>query len=58
MRPLFDVDLNVGLLVEPVVVRFPPLARIREADVEDPDDFRDQLIDLAQRDLQNTSAGT
>lgn len=50
------MDVDVGLLVKPIIVRLPPLARVREADVEDPDDLRDQLIDLAQRDLRNTLA--
>lgn len=46
--------MNVSLLVKPIVVRLPPFARVREADVEEPDNLRDQLIDLAQRDLRET----
>ena len=56
VRPFFDVDVNVGLLVEPVVVRLPFLVGICEADVEGPDDLRNQLINLAQRDLRDTLA--
>lgn len=52
LRPFFNVDVDVGLFVEPIVARLPLPARVREADVEDPDDLRDQLIDLAQRDLR------
>ena len=48
--------MNVGLLVKPVIVRLPSLARVHKADVKDPDDLRDQLIDLAQRDLRNSLA--
>lgn len=40
--------MNVGLFVEPIVVRLPLLTRVHEADVEEPDDLRNQLIDLAQ----------
>ena len=46
MRPFFDEDVNVGLLVEPIIVRLPTLSWICESDVEDPDDLRDQLVDL------------
>lgn len=45
--PFFDADVNVGLLVEPIVVCLPLLTGLRKADVEDPNDLRDQLIDLA-----------
>ncbi len=47
--------MDVDLLVEPIVVRLPSLTRVRKADMEDPNNLRDQLIDLAQRDLRNVS---
>jgi hypothetical protein len=56
VRPFFDVDVNVGLLVEPIVVRLPFPVRVREANVKDSDDLRNQLIDLAQGDLRNILA--
>lgn len=54
MRPFFDVDVDAGLLVEPIIMGLPLLAWVHEADVEEPDDLRDQLVDLTQRDLRNT----
>ena len=47
VRPFFDRDVDVGLLVKPIIMRLPCLARLREADVEEPEDLRDQFIDLA-----------
>jgi hypothetical protein len=54
MRSFFNVDVNVGLRVKPIVVRLPFLVRVRKADVEGPYDLRDQFINFAQRDLFNT----
>ena len=48
--------MDAGLLVEPIVMRLPFVARVHKADAEGPHDLRDQLVDLAQRDLQNTLA--
>ena len=50
--PFFDVDVDAGLLFKPIIVRPPPSARIREADVKVPDNLRDQLVNFAQRDLR------
>ena len=41
MHPFFDVDVDVGLLVEPVIVRLPVLARIHEAEAKVPNNVRD-----------------
>lgn len=54
VRPFLDVDVDAGLFVEPIIMRLPLLARVHKADVEEPDDLRDQLVDLTQRDLRNT----
>lgn len=47
----FDVDVDVSLLVEPVIVRRPLLVRACKADMKKSNDLRNQLIDLAQGDL-------
>ena len=54
--PFFDVDVHVRLPIEPVIVRLPLFVRICKANVKEPDDLRNQLIDLAQGDLQSMSA--
>ena len=54
--PFFNVDVDVCLLVEPIIVRLPLLVRVCEADMKQPNDLRDQFIDFAQRDLQNMLA--
>ena len=56
MRPFFDIDIDAGLLVKPIIVRLPTFTRICEPNVEDSDDLRDQFVDLAQGDLGNRLA--
>lgn len=46
-----DIDMNVSLLVKPIIPRLPRLPWIRQSNVEVMHDLRDQLIDLAQRYL-------
>ena len=46
--PFLDIDVNVRLPIEPIIVRLPLLARIRQAKAEMPDNMWDKLVDLAQ----------
>ena len=45
---LFDVDLDIGLLVEPIIMRLPFLLRGRKADTKESDKLGDKLIYLTQ----------
>ena len=55
---VFDVDVDVSLLIEPVIVRLPLLLWACKADMKKSKDLRDQLKDLAQGDLWNISVKT
>lgn len=49
--PFFKININANLLVEPEIHCLQLLARIGEAEVEEPQSMRNQFINLAQRYL-------
>ena len=58
MIPLLNTNVNVSLAIEPVIVSGPLFCRICKAELEGPNELRNQFIDFAQRYLAQPLATT
>lgn len=56
MPPLFEEDIYIALLVEPIIVRCPRFAWICKAHAEGIHELRYKLVDFTQGNLCHASA--
>jgi hypothetical protein len=48
----FEEDIDISLYIKPVIARLPFFVRVNKSDIKVPHELRDQLVHLAERNLE------